>query len=519
MFRNYYKIKESFTTKKFKPRSNSGSFTPPQLASLYNFPTGFDGTGQTIGIIELGGGYNLSDITTYLRSLNIDKNPNIIDVSVNNAVNNPLDTSGANYEVVLDIEIVASIVPGATIRVYFAPNSYQGFYNAINQAVIDNCNIITISWGAPEVSWSSNQLNAYNTLFQTASANNISIFCAAGDNGSTDGAVGNNVDFPSSSPYVVACGGTSLSTSNNTILSETVWNNNSDTSSTGGGVSSFFSKPNYQNNIEFMNQYNKRGVPDVSGNADPNTGYLIYLQGQTIQIGGTSAVSPLWAALTAIVNQKNSNVIGFLQPKIYSSDPNTFSDITVGNNGAFTARIGYDLCTGLGTPCSALFTYLSSQPYPPTASFNSNLESGFIPLPIQFTDTSSNSPTSWNWNFGDGTSNSTLKNPTHIYKKVGSFVVTLTAINNNGSNSYQKTITASSRNVLPPSSVFNGLSVNFRDYSTNSPTSWNWNFGDGTSSSLQNPTHVYSKAGTYYVRLIVTNSAGTSSSQQIMTLH
>ena len=151
MFRSYHKLKEGFNA---KPHTGGG-FTPPQLATLYNFPTGYDGTGQKIGIIELGGGYNLSDITSYLTSLSITKTPNITAVSVDGAVNNPSDTSGANYEVVLDIEVIVSIVPGATMRVYFAPNTYQGFYNAINQAIIDNCNIISISWGGPESSWSS----------------------------------------------------------------------------------------------------------------------------------------------------------------------------------------------------------------------------------------------------------------------------------------------------------------------------------------------------------------------------
>lgn len=519
LFKNYCKVKESFSTKSFNPRSNNNAFTPPQLASLYNFPTGFDGTGQTIGIIELGGGYNISDITTYLNSLGINKTPDITSVSVDGAVNDPSDTSGANYEVVLDIEVIVSIVPGATIRVYFAPNSYQGFYNAISTAISDNCNIISISWGAPEIYWSNNQLNAYNSLFQTASNNNISIFCASGDNGSGDGESGNNVDFPSSSPYVVACGGTSLVASNNTITSETVWNNNSVSNATGGGVSSFFSKPSYQNNVSLMNQYSKRGVPDVSGNADPNTGYLVYLDGQTVQIGGTSAVSPLWSALTAIVNHQNSNTLGYLQPKLYSSNSNILSDITSGNNGAFTAQIGYDLCTGLGSPCSALFAYLSNQTpsLSPISSFSTNKSSGYFPLTIQFTDLSTNSPTSWNWNFGDG-GTSNLRNPSYTFRNSGNFVVTLTVTNSFGSNSSQQTMTIQSKPVAPVSR-FNALSVNFRDNSLNNPTSWNWNFGDGTSSSLQNPTHMYSKAGVYTVTLIVSNSAGRNITRQIISLH
>ena len=513
MFRNYFKLKESFN---FKPKTSS-AFYPPQIATLYNFPN-YNGSGQKVGIIELGGGYHLSDITTYLESLGITTTPDITDILIDSATNNPSDIN-SSYEVNLDLQIIISIVPSVSVKMYFAPNTYQGFYNAINQAITDSCNVISISWGAPESSWSSNQLNLFNSLFQTASNNSISVFCACGDNGSSDGISGVNVDFPSSSPYVVACGGTTLIASDNIITSETVWNDNSLSSATGGGISSFFSKPSYQGNISLMNQYSKRGVPDVSSCSDPTTGYLIYMNGQTVQLGGTSSSSPLWSALTAIMNQKNASSLGFLQPKLYSSTAGTLRDITVGNNGAFTAQVGYDLCTGLGSPCSELFTYLSTNitTFTPITSFTSNVTSGVIPLSVQFIDTSINSPTSWSWNFGDG-GTSTSRNPVYIFRTAGTFTVTLTATNTAGSNTYQQTINTQSRVALRPVSLFNGLSVNFRDSSTNSPTSWIWNFGDGTSSTLQNPTHVFSRAGTYTIKLTVRNTAGTSVSQQNLTL-
>ena len=199
------------------------SFNPLELASLYNFP-GNDGEGQKIGIMELGGGYVLSDIQTYFNSLGITSTPRITSVSVDGARNNPNDTSGANYEVYLDIEVIAAIVPKADIYVYFAPNSFQGFYNAINAAINDNCSIISISWGAPESQWGNSNLNSYNNLFKSAADKNITIAAAAGDNGSSDGLSGLNVDYPSSSPYVLACGGTRLDDSGVYIVSEMVWN-------------------------------------------------------------------------------------------------------------------------------------------------------------------------------------------------------------------------------------------------------------------------------------------------------
>ncbi len=253
-------------------------FNPLQLATLYNFPTNLNGSGQKIGIIQLGGGYIMSDITTYFSQLGINVTPNITSVSVDGGTNNPKDTSGASIEVILDVEVIASLVPNAHIRGYFAPNSFQGFYDAIASAINDNCNIISISWGAPEANWSSNALSSYNNLFQIASTKNITILAASGDNGSSDGLSGNNVDFPSSSPWVLACGGTTLQTINNTsISSETTW------TGSGGGASKTFTRPSYQNNLPpnvLSIIGNKRGSPDICGDADPNTGYVLYSASQ-----------------------------------------------------------------------------------------------------------------------------------------------------------------------------------------------------------------------------------------------
>jgi kumamolisin len=140
----YFKVPEK--SRDVSPQTTT-TFTPLQLATLYNFPTGLDGTGQKIGIIELGGGYTISDLKMYFTKLGITGTPNVTAVSVDGAVNNPGDTSGDSVEVILDIEIVMAIVPKANIRVYFAPNTDKGFYDAINKAITDNCGVISISWG------------------------------------------------------------------------------------------------------------------------------------------------------------------------------------------------------------------------------------------------------------------------------------------------------------------------------------------------------------------------------------
>ena len=327
-------------------------FTPLQLAKLYNFPK-VSGTGQTIGIIELGGGYNMSDMTTYFKYLGIPI-PNIISVSVDGAVNNPSDTSGANYEVVLDIQVAGAIAYTSKIVVYFAPNTFKGFYDAINTAINDRVNnpsIISISWGSPEKNFGTTNLNSYNSLFANAVAKNINIYVASGDNGSSDGSSGLNVDFPSSSPNVIACGGTTLTSNGITITREVSWFNSA-SSATGGGFSSLFAKPTYQNGISAIKT--KRGSPDICAVADPSTGYIVYVGGKYYSIGGTSAVAPLWSGLNALVNQSTGQNISYINPTLYSKK--VCNDIVSGKNGYYTAVVGWDCCTGMGSPNGVAIT-------------------------------------------------------------------------------------------------------------------------------------------------------------------
>jgi kumamolisin len=258
----------------------------------------------------------------------------------------------------LDIEVAASVAPGAKIAVYFTPNTDQGFIDAITTAVHDTTNkpsVISISWGGPESSWTAQSLAALDAACQSAAALGITITVAAGDDGSTDGGTGNNVDFPASSPHVLACGGTKLVASGATISSEVVWNElASQEGATGGGVSNVFPLPSWQANANVpasSASAGGRGVPDVAGDADPNAGYTIRVDGETMVIGGTSAVAPLWAGLIAVANQQLGKPVGFVQPALYAAKAATaFSDITQGNNGAFSAGPGWDACTGLGSP-------------------------------------------------------------------------------------------------------------------------------------------------------------------------
>ncbi|MDB5286217.1 MAG: family peptidase [Mucilaginibacter sp.] len=336
------------------------AFTADQLAKVYGFPAGFTGKGQTIAIIELGGGFKTTDITNYFKSLNIPK-PTVKAISVDGGANSPSNPNGADGEVMLDIEVAGAVAPGATLAVYFAPNTDQGFLDAILNAVHDTQNkpaIISISWGAAEVNWTQQSLTNFNDAFMSAASLGITICVAAGDSGSSDGVTDGkvHVDFPSSSPYVLACGGTKLVVNGNNIASETVWHASS-SSSTGGGVSDHFPLPDYQKSagvpLSLDTKFKGRGVPDVAADADPDTGYKVLVDGQQMVIGGTSAVAPLMAGLIARINEQQKKPAGFVNPQIYTN-PGICRDIVSGDNKTtstnkgYDAKPGWDACTGWG---------------------------------------------------------------------------------------------------------------------------------------------------------------------------
>ena len=346
---------------KTKTHTSDASYDPNEVAQIYDYPAG-DGTGQCIGLIELGGGFQLDDISTYFSGLNIPP-PQVISVSVDGGTNSPTTPDSADGEVMLDIEVAGSIAPAAKIVVYFAPNTDQGFLDAITTAVHDTTNqpsVISISWGSAESTWTAQAMTNFDEAFQAAASIGVTVCIASGDNGSSDGVNDgqNHVDFPASDPFVLGCGGTSLQASNDKIVSETVWNDGSSGGATGGGVSDVFPLPTWQDGFGVPLPTVKaggRGVPDVSGDADPNTGYNIRVDGENAVFGGTSAVAPLWAGLVARINQKIGKQIGFLNPLIYVQAVETsgFHDVTEGNNGAFSATQGWDACTGLGSPDGA----------------------------------------------------------------------------------------------------------------------------------------------------------------------
>ncbi len=342
------------------------SYTPLDLARIYDFPPGTDGNGSVIAVIELGGGYGAADLQAYFASLGIPV-PKVTAIGVDGASNVPgADPRGADGEVLLDVEVAGALAPKAEIKVYFAPNTDAGFIDAVAKAAHGSPtpSAISISWGQSEDQWTEQARTQMDEAFIDATLLGATVTVAAGDNGSADNVPDgkNHADFPASSPHALACGGTSLLADPRTgkVASETVWNDSTH-SATGGGVSDAYDVPLWQQHLSIATgtapatALPGRGVPDVAAVADPRTGYRVRVDGSDMVIGGTSAVAPLWAALLARLSGASGHGCGLLQPALYAdaSAGTTgagFRDITAGSNGTYLATAGWDACTGLGVP-------------------------------------------------------------------------------------------------------------------------------------------------------------------------
>jgi kumamolisin len=329
-----------------KPRAavpKENSWAVSDLCAAYDWPKQSAPGGGVIAIVELGGGWTHDDVAKFFTGAKLPA-PNIVDVSVDSTKNSQCNPrNDADGEVALDIQVAGAAYAVATgkpanIRVYWS----QDIAKAVAAATADGCDVCSISWGADEASWGAAAGDAMEQTAAAAAAAGMVVFAASGDNDSSDGGPGRaNVDLPSSAPHVVGCGGTHKPHTG----AETVWNNDPRKTTgegTGGGYSTLFPMPPWQAGAPHGPG---RLVPDVAGNADPNTGYEIILYGASMVVGGTSAVAPLYAGLFASFGTK----LGFITPELYLNSA-CFTDITTGDNGAFRARTGVDPCTGLGSP-------------------------------------------------------------------------------------------------------------------------------------------------------------------------
>ncbi len=353
-------------------------YTSKRLAAHYSFPDG-DGAGQTIGLLEFGGGYFSSDLRQYCKLAGIDM-PRVTTVSVGGTSTSRRD--GTQGEVMLDVEVVAGVCPKAAIAIYFAPWTEEGWIAGLDAILQDEKNdpgVVSVSWGNAEDTdiWTDQAIAQINEMLKEAAYRGITVCVAAGDDGSSDGVDDGlaHVDFPGSSPYALSVGGTTIRSADGNNL-EMVWKDGEGLrsrhgGSTGGGVSGVFARPAWQKDVK-IKSVNRgaiigRCVPDVAANADWNSSpYLLVVDRKPQPNGGTSAASPLWAALVTLINAKRraASWVGYLTPLLYQragrKDRETIgalgcNDISSGDNatamaGGYRAGRGYDAASGWGTP-------------------------------------------------------------------------------------------------------------------------------------------------------------------------
>ena len=336
-----------------QPRADN-SFMPNEVADMYNFPKDSMGGGQSVAIVEFGGGLDFKDNSKYYKDHGL-KEPKIQVVEIGTAKNKPGDP--ADGEVALDSQVIGAIAPDAKQQLIFAPNSDQGFLDAITRATFAEKNeiqnsAISISWGAPESDWNEQAIRNLNIAFKKAALKGISIFAASGDDGAKDKSSDGKFtpDYPASDPFVTGTGGTRLEKSGK----EVTWNDGFFGGSTGGGISAKFDVPEFQKNITMPQNANNtgkpgRGAPDIAGNASSLTGYKIRVGGAETVTGGTSAVAPLYAGLMMRVNGALGRPAGYLNPILYNNaNSGIFKDITEGHNNGYDTGPGWDATTGWG---------------------------------------------------------------------------------------------------------------------------------------------------------------------------
>jgi len=320
--------------------------TAAQVAARYDFPSG-DGSGQTIGVLQCRAEFKPADFERCMRAQGITtQQPTTVCVD-GAAVEHENETS-SDLEAALDTQIVGALAPGARIVIYEGPNDERGFLDAIRTAIFERerpISILSISYGWPEMLWTPATLPLLDELFAAAALVGVSVFCSSGDNGAEldyDGQP--HVLAPASSPFAIACGATTIDADGG----ESAW------AQTGGGYSRTFPIPAWHDaHAESARAEPGRGVPDVAAQESP--GYMVYVDGVELAMGGTSAVAPVWAALTARINQRLGKPAGFFAPLLYRHAAGhrgkpPFREVTSGGNGRYQARAGWNPCTGLGVP-------------------------------------------------------------------------------------------------------------------------------------------------------------------------
>ncbi|WP_441251113.1 protease pro-enzyme activation domain-containing protein [Kitasatospora sp. McL0602] len=512
------------------PHATPSGFGPSQYDGAYNLnKVGTDGTGVKVALWEFDG-YKSTNLKTYDTQYGLT-GPTVTTVSVDGASYDSAPGQGQG-EVELDSEIVRGVAPKATQLVYEAPNSDQGEIDMAAKIVADNqVSVISISWGSCEPDTTAASMTAVNNSFKQAAAQGISIFSASGDDGSRDctrstsGANVKAVDFPASSPYNTGVGGTNLKVSGTSYSSESAW------STAGGGVSTQFAKPSWQTGTGVTGTM--RTVPDVSSNADPQSGFAIYTQGSSAPgwqvYGGTSAAAPLWSGYAALYNQKaaaaGKAVLGEANPKLYSiansaSYSSTFHDVTSGSNQDFPTKTGYDQVTGWGTPVAdSLATALLNSGGNPTGNTvtvtNPGTQNGTVgtavSLQLSGTDSASGQTLTYSaTGLPAGLSISSTGKITGTPSAASTGTVTVTATdttNATGSTSFTWTVTGGSTGCTPAQLLGNA------GFETGSAAPWTT-----TSGVVDNSASQAAHSGSWKAWMNGYGSAHTDSVSQTVTV-
>jgi len=414
--------------------------SPSQIIGAYNLNSATGGAGTTIAIVDAYDDPTIAnDLATFSSNFGLPA-ANFVEHKMATTIS--VD-SGWALEISLDVEWAHAMAPNATILLVEATsNSLTDLLAAVSYATsYPGVKAVSMSWGGSEFSTET----SYDSYFSTAG---ITFFASSGDSGA-------GVIWPSSSPNVVGVGGTTLNLdSSGAVISETAW------SGSGGGVSAYEAQPAYQTNYGLT--YARRAVPDVSYDADPNTGVLVYdstpyqgSRGWWI-VGGTSAGAPQWAAIQALGLSANNN--NFYKDAASSAYASYFRDITSGSNG-YSAGSGYDLVTGLGSPVTTSFTALVTPDFslsasPATLTIGSgSLGTSTITITFlnEFAGTvtlSTTAPTGWTANLSQtsistsGQSTLNINVPTSAIS--GTYSVTVTGTNGSLSHTISLTVQVTS---------------------------------------------------------------------------
>jgi len=545
---------------------------PGDFSTIYNtaplYATGVDGTGQTIAVVSRTD-IKLADVQAFRSVFGLPANDPVF------THNGPAPgiVTDDEGEGCLDVEWSGAVAPRATINsVVTKPTATTPGELASAQYIV-NANlapVLTMSFGLCEGKMSASTLATYNSLWQQAAAQGITVFVSSGDGGAAScdqptATVGTapGVSGFCSTPYDVCVGGTQFMdtanpslywsstnssnlTSARSYIPEQAWNESGAATggaglfSTGGGPSKVYPKPSWQV-APGVPVDGLRDTPDVSLTAAAHDGYIVFQEydpatGSFNVDNGTSAAAPSFAGIMALVVQRMGARQGNANPQFYAlaqsqysgGGPAVFHDVTTGNNtvpgvAGFSAGPGYDLATGLGSVDAAALVDNVALSSATVANFFFTPASPVVGQPVQFTDTSTGGPISWLWAFGDG-GFSTSQNPTHTFTSPGTFTLTLTANYSfpEGSHSTSRSVTVlaagSASFIFTPASPAAGQPVQFTDTSTGGPISWSWSFGDDGSSVSQNPTHTFASPGTFTVTLTVSYSSplGSSSKSQFI---